>query len=124
MICSSGVCQAGEATSALQAAAALSALRNERTVSSLADLSGLSALCLAAAASPACAVCRMLQAFREEGAKQPLYRVRFQQTDVWELYQGKLLVSWTMQGVPSSNIPTFLLAPSACYAVLCHSNSC
>lgn len=30
-----------------------------------------------------------LQAYREEGPKQPLYRVRFQQTDVWELYPGK-----------------------------------
>lgn len=29
-----------------------------------------------------------LKAFREEGPKQPLYRVRFQQTHVWELYQG------------------------------------
>jgi hypothetical protein len=32
----------------------------------------------------------LLQAFREEGPKQPLYRVRFAQTDVWELYKGGL----------------------------------
>ncbi|WIA14489.1 hypothetical protein OEZ85_003011 [Tetradesmus obliquus] len=29
-----------------------------------------------------------LKAFREEGPRQPLYRVRFHQSDVWELYQG------------------------------------
>jgi hypothetical protein len=40
--------------------------------------------------STVCAVYCMPQAFREEGSKQPLYRVRFQQTDVWELYRGKL----------------------------------
>lgn len=53
-----------------------------------------------------------LQAFREEGAKQPLYRVRFQQTDVWELYQGARQLAGGM--FCCSILRSFLLHKSAC----------